>query len=189
MGKIINLLEYIDTPFLINGIKFDIRLYVLITSIDSLKIYIFEDGIVNFATVKYTNDAQHTNNRLMHLTSYSINKINPDFKANCPQDGYNGHKWSLATLWQYLREVEGVDIRTLWEQTKDICVKTIMCGHKHIQREFTSKVESDYNCYKLLGFDILYDCNLKPWLLEVIIINLQILKRKFYQGQYQTINA
>ena len=36
--------EYIDPPLMIDGFKFDMRLYVLITSVDPLKIYIFNDG-------------------------------------------------------------------------------------------------------------------------------------------------
>jgi len=167
--------EYIDNPFLINGLKFDIRLYVLITSIDPLKIYIYEDGIVNFATVEYTNDTQHINNKFIHLTNYSINKTHPDFVPNYPPQGYRGHKWNLGTLWRYLREVLCIDVGPVWERTKEICLKTILCGHQHIQREFTRHVQSDYNCYKLLGFDILYD-NLKPWILEVNMIANQTRK-------------
>ena len=30
---------------------------------------------------------------------------------------------------------------------------------------------SSYNCYKLLGFDIMLDENLTPWVLEVSFIN------------------
>ena len=60
-----------------------------------------------------------------------------------------------------------MDWRPLWEETKEICVKTILCGHEHIKTEVDNKVNSDYNCYKLFGFDILYDENLKPWLIEV----------------------
>ena len=60
-----------------------------------------------------------------------------------------------------------MDWRPLWEQTKEICVKTVLCGHDHIKKEVNNKIKSDYNCYKLFGFDILYDENLKPWLIEV----------------------
>ena len=46
-------------------------------------------------------------------------------------------------------------------------MKTVLCGHEHIKTEVDNKINSDYNCYKLFGFDILYDENLKPWLIEV----------------------
>ena len=78
-----------------------------------------------------------------------------------------GHKWNLKTLWRYFQQILKVDWRPLWEETKEICVKTILCGHDHIRTEVNNKIKSNYNCYKLFGFDILYDENLKPWLIEV----------------------
>lgn len=44
---------YIDNPLLIDGYKFDIRIYVAMTSINPLRIYVYEDGLVRFATQKY----------------------------------------------------------------------------------------------------------------------------------------
>ena len=129
--------------------------------------YIYEDGIVNFATAQYTNDPQQLSNKFIHLTNYSINKTNPNFKTNCSPGDYSGHKWNLSTLWKYLSEVLCIDWRPVWEQTKEICLKTFLCGHQHIKREVASQIKSEYNCYKLLSFDVLYDANLKPWLLEV----------------------
>ena len=42
--------EYINTPFLIDGLKFDMRVYVLVTSCDPIKIFVHKEGLVRFAT-------------------------------------------------------------------------------------------------------------------------------------------
>lgn len=47
--------EYMDKPYLINGFKFDIRMYVLVSSFDPLRVYVFDDGLVRFCTMKYSN--------------------------------------------------------------------------------------------------------------------------------------
>ena len=47
-------------PFILDGFKFDLRIYVLVTSCDPLRVYVYKDGLARFATVKY-HDPTHGN--------------------------------------------------------------------------------------------------------------------------------
>lgn len=71
--------EYISNPHIIDEKKYDLRIYVLVTSFNPLTIYIYEDGLVWFATVKYNLDPENMDNKFIHLTNYSINKKNEDY--------------------------------------------------------------------------------------------------------------
>ena len=72
--------EYISNPLLIDDLKFDIRIYVLMTSIDPLKLYIFEDGLVRFSTEKYSNRLEDLEDVFIHLTNYTVNKVKYKYK-------------------------------------------------------------------------------------------------------------
>jgi len=43
--------EYVSNPHLIDGYKYDLRLYVLVTSLNPLKIYLFKEGLVRLCSV------------------------------------------------------------------------------------------------------------------------------------------
>ena len=87
--------KYIDNPLLIKrggkGHKFDLRLYVLITSLDPLTLYLYDDGLVRWnschhmvvswhiscriATQPFSMDHDQEDNQFVHLTNYSVNKV------------------------------------------------------------------------------------------------------------------
>ena len=39
--------RYMSKPYLIDGLKFDLRIYVLIAGVDPLRIYMYKEGIIN----------------------------------------------------------------------------------------------------------------------------------------------
>ena len=73
-GKNVVISQYISNPFLIDGHKFDLRIYVAVTSINPLRIYVYDEGLARFASEKY--DTKDLKNVFSHLTNYSINKKN-----------------------------------------------------------------------------------------------------------------
>ncbi|XP_040349560.1 tubulin polyglutamylase TTLL13 isoform X3 [Herpailurus yagouaroundi] len=160
--------QYISKPFLIDGFKFDMRIYVLITSCDPLRIFMYEEGLARFATMPY---AEPNNSNLddvcMHLTNYAINKHNENFV----RDDAAGSKRKLSTLNAWLRE-HGYDPRELWGHIEDIIVKTIISAHSVLRHNYRTCFPHYLSggtcaCFEILGFDILLDHKLKPWLLEV----------------------
>ena len=92
--------RYIHKPFLIEGLKFDLRLYVLLAGCDPLKVFLFNDGLARFATESYiAPTAENLENVCMHLTNYAINKDNPNFMFNEKADAADvGHKRSLISV-------------------------------------------------------------------------------------------
>ncbi|XP_037962826.2 tubulin monoglutamylase TTLL4 isoform X2 [Plutella xylostella] len=161
--------KYVHKPYLINGSKFDLRLYVLVTSIHPLRIYVYRDGLARFASAKYNEEPDSLNDRFTHLTNYSINRLSKNYTPNEDHNACEGHKWTLQTLFTYLKTEKQVDTDTLWANIKDLVIKTILAGEYSISALSKAHLQSRYNCYELFGIDVLLDENLKPWLLEVNI--------------------
>lgn len=71
--------KYITKPHLIKGYKYDMRIYVLVTSYDPLVVYMYRDGLVRFCSEKYSLSSKSFK-RFSHLTNYSVNKKAENYK-------------------------------------------------------------------------------------------------------------
>ncbi|KAK2724903.1 hypothetical protein QYM36_001384 [Artemia franciscana] len=158
--------RYIDNPLLIDDNKSDLRLYVLVTSYDPLVVYLYREGLVRCATVKYTSNAMNLDNPCVHLCNYSINKYHSNFRTSPDLEADDGHKRSFSSLIRSLSQ-SGKDTRKLIFSIEDLIIKTIASTASHVNIACNMFVPSFTNCFELYGFDILIDANLKPWLLEV----------------------
>lgn len=89
---------YLDKPLLINNKKFDMRMYVVVTSFNPLRVYFYHEGLARFATEEYSNDPKVLKNKFVHLTNFSINKRNIKFVRNDNRTGSATRKGGDETI-------------------------------------------------------------------------------------------
>ena len=101
--------KYIENPLLIGGYKWDMRIYVVVTSLRPLKIYLYQEGLVRFSTEKF--DMSSIDNKFIHLTNSSINKFSPSLNAYKGVVG-SGSKWTFEQLKNYYWLIEnGIEVK------------------------------------------------------------------------------
>jgi tubulin polyglutamylase TTLL6/13 len=156
---------------LIEDLKFDLRIYVLVYGCDPLRIYIHNEGLARLATEEYEAPSKgNMKNLYMHLTNYAINKDSENFVFNTDSQRADiGHKRSLSFVWSYI-DSHGGNSKLLKRKIKKSIVKTLCAVQPHLAHSYKmcqpNNLE-DNMCFEILGFDILIDHKLKPWLLEV----------------------
>ena len=162
--------EYIDAPFLIDGFKFDIRIFVLVTSCDPLRVYLYDEGLARFCTTAYSAPSElNATETTMHLTNYAINKKQDNF--TCAEDGTSGFKRTLSSVLHWL-DMHGHSSKDVVDRIARLCVSTMLAAQPTLAStarslNITSHDDRSLASFELLGLDVILDSALKPWLLEV----------------------
>jgi len=163
--------RYLARPFLIDGLKFDLRIYVLVYGCDPYRIYMHKEGLVRLATEPYViPKGSNLSNQYVHLTNYAINKGNRSFEFNTnAEKADRGHKRSLEFAWKYI-DANGGDSNKIREEIKKCIVKVLCAVQPQLAQIYKRCQPNDLNnnkCFEILGFDIMFDQKLRPCLIEV----------------------
>lgn len=166
--------RYLHKPLLVENTKFDLRIYLLVTSVTPLRCYLFKEGMARFCTDEYTAvKNSNLNNQFMHLTNYAINKKSENYEFNEGEDAADqGSKRSMSSVFELLAE-QGHDMDLLWKRIQEICVKTCLSVQPHLAHIYNTcfggSTRANYgsSCFEILGFDVMLDEKCKPWLIEV----------------------
>ncbi|XP_075755483.1 polyglutamylase complex subunit TTLL1 isoform X1 [Pelodiscus sinensis] len=183
---------YINNPLLIGGKKFDLRLYVLVSTYRPLRCYMYKLGFCRFCTVKYTPSTSELDNMFVHLTNVAIQKHGDDYNH------IHGGKWTVSNLRLYLESTRGKEVTSklfdeihwiivqslkavapivklgkyldeLMHPLEDLCIPQ---GCVYLLLRTTALndlpvMNNDKHCFECYGYDIIIDDKLKPWLIEV----------------------
>eukprot|EP00667_Euglena_gracilis_P010208 EG_transcript_10377 len=163
--------EYISNPLLIEGKKFDMRVYVLVTSVRHLSMFIYDEGLVRLCTEDYARpDQDNVDEQRVHLTNYAVNKSSEKFFVPGDDAASDvGSKRDFAFLNRHLAAL-GVDVARVWSRIESLVVKTLIAGLPELVHMYNScfpHSNEGFTCFELLGFDVLLDENFRPWILEV----------------------
>ncbi|NXE62245.1 TTL11 polyglutamylase, partial [Calcarius ornatus] len=160
--------EYICKPLLVDKLKFDIRLYVLLKSLEPLEIYIAKDGLSRFCTEPYQEPTlKNLHQVFMHLTNYSLNIHSGNFIHSASAN--TGSKRTFSSILCRLSS-RGADVKKLWSDIISLVIKTIIALTPELKVYYQSDIPAGKpgpTCFQILGFDILLMKDLKPVLLEV----------------------
>ena len=107
--------SYIKNPLLVDGFKFDLRLYVVVTSCDPLRVYLFKEGLVRICTEKFEiPNSGNLQNPFIHLTNYTVNKNNEKFETTIStydSDGSTGNKRTLKWFLEWIELQKGFNAK------------------------------------------------------------------------------
>lgn len=153
--------QYIS-PYLVDGFKFDLRIYALVTSVDPLRIYIHEEGMARFCTEKYSPPT-HSNleNCYSHLTNFSLNKKNENFTDRS--------KRAKSEVFDQIKQ-SGTNIDQIQKEIDDIIRFTLISNQPNLAANYRTAIncwDGKSRLFEILGFDILLDSDAHPWLIEV----------------------
>ncbi|XP_078486450.1 tubulin polyglutamylase TTLL11-like [Ciona intestinalis] len=158
--------KYIENPILLDGYKFDLRMYVVVARLHPVEIYLCKDGLARLCTVPYESPSTtNINNTLMHLTNYSLNKYSGDFIHTTAAN--TGSKRTYSSARRSLRK-QGYDVDKIHEKIVDVVIKTVLSliPDVTIWDHVTNKSKL-VRSFQILGFDILLTSDEKVHLLEV----------------------
>lgn len=83
----------------------------------------------------------------------------------------------ISTLNKWFK-MKDIDVDEMWRKIDEIIIKTILAAYpilKHSYHTCFPTHDKTYACFELLGFDVLLDWKLKPYLLEVTIVHYKYI--------------
>lgn len=136
--------RYIPSPMLYNQRKFHLRLYVVISNLNPLRVLLSHTGMMMVAAEPFSVDQATFNNQRVHLTNSAV--------------GATVHH--VSEFWQHLDRVSSsglVNRSTLWAALSDLAVKVVFSsqvGPVSATSRFGFEARRSGTCFNLFGYEI-----------------------------------
>lgn len=154
--------EFIENPLLVDGHKFDIGVYTIITSIDPLRLYIYYGDILfRYCPQKYYPfDPENVDKYIVgddYIPTWEIPSLSRYYNAL----GY-GMKASFDA---YMRN-NGKDPQKIWDQVEDAIRLATLTKEPFIKEVMQRFKNNKQTFFEMARYDLMVDDNLKVYLME-----------------------
>eukprot|EP00929_Paragymnodinium_shiwhaense_P028761 TRINITY_DN16604_c0_g1_i1.p1 TRINITY_DN16604_c0_g1~~TRINITY_DN16604_c0_g1_i1.p1 ORF type:complete len:1298 (-),score=348.24 TRINITY_DN16604_c0_g1_i1:93-3986(-) len=166
--------RYIEKPCLLDGLKFDMRLYIVVTGVVPLCAYLFKEGLARFCTVPYQPPKEgNLRDARMHLTNFAVNKKSAQFQASESLAQHDeGSKRSVSAVLRQIEAAYGVDAAELWQKIAALAANTLVALRPGLLEWYVHEKARPLHplgpkSFQIVGLDVIIDSNLEPRLLEL----------------------
>ena len=161
--------KYCELPLLINGRKFDIRIWVVVD--DEFNIYVYQDGYCRTSSELFTLDLGrkpgprsrdgHDAAQMVHLTNYCMQKHSKNLGAF--EEGNTLSFEQLQTFLDAAYRPGFINFRTdLLPRMKELILDSVLANRDRLVEGGKGR-----RSFELFGYDFLIDCDFRTWLIEV----------------------
>lgn len=168
------------SPYLVDGYKFDFRLYIFIPTVEPFTVYIYKEGLARFCTTKYQPPTKaNLSDKFAHLTNTAVNVENQESSVN---------------ILQYASEVLNKIVKTnpraasLWGKIKYVVMLAMVAQYPQIierinlqkndwnihQKDpeiengiYGKPISFEHRFFHILGIDIMLNEKCDPIVLEM----------------------
>ncbi|KAK8848253.1 positive regulation of cilium movement [Tritrichomonas musculus] len=178
-------------PHLFDGVKFDLRLYLFVSTIKPYTVYLYREGLSRFCTEPYVKpNSENMNDLFMHLTNTSVNIKN----QNAARSSYIQfaspvlNKLNKPDLWKKIKRVAALSMIAQYHQIIENIEQEeviLLASNEHFKAALNynpkknDEEEEDkdivdlppidklHRYFHLAGIDILINDKYEPILLEM----------------------
>lgn len=150
--------RYLDDPHLIDGRKYTLRWYVLVTALDPLTVWVFDDGFTKLASRAFSTERADLGDVFRHLTNPDVQALNPEVRTSADN--------LTRPAYAELLRAQDADPEALFARIDLLLAATVAAARDELARTTWRTTNNPTGCFELLGIDVLIDAELRPWLLE-----------------------
>uniref|UniRef100_UPI00398F514B probable tubulin polyglutamylase ttll-15 isoform X1 n=2 Tax=Pristiophorus japonicus TaxID=55135 RepID=UPI00398F514B len=154
--------EFITHPLLIDGRKFDIGVYTILTSIKPLRVYTYQEEVMlRFCSHEYYPFDPTDVKKYVVADDYT-----PTWEMPSLQTAYNHMKFSHKQSLNFYLQKRGHHPEKLWSQIRNAIQELFLMKELQLIKS-ASNYKSTRNFFELIRCDFVVDEDMKVYLMEV----------------------